>query len=194
MSNLNVFFSNRLEKLGEQLARIVRTPLSSPLAPEYVIVQSRGMERWVSMELAGHNGIAANCHFPFPNAFLQDLFKVFIPNLPDPSPWDPDIMLFSIMKLLPTCLDQPAFKNIKAYLKQDPNQLKLYQLSDRIADIFDQYLVFRPELVFRWEENDIPEDQVQVWQATLWQKLVEFNGREHRARLREIMFDRIKTG
>jgi exodeoxyribonuclease V gamma subunit len=152
------------------------------------------MERWVSMELAGHNGIAANCHFPFPNAFLQDLFKVFIPNLPDPSPWDPDIMLFSIMKLLPTCLDQPAFKNIKAYLKQDPNQLKLYQLSDRIADLFDQYLVFRPELVFGWEKNDIPADPIQAWQATLWQKLVEFNGGEHRARLREKILYRIKTG
>jgi exodeoxyribonuclease V gamma subunit len=49
MPAFNVFFSNRLEILGEQLARIVRTPLSSPLTAEIIVVQSRGMERWISM-------------------------------------------------------------------------------------------------------------------------------------------------
>ena len=79
MPSLKVFFSNQLELLAEQLSQIVRLPLSSALAPETIIVQSRGMERWLSMALAEHNGIAANCRFPFPNAFLADLFKQIIP-------------------------------------------------------------------------------------------------------------------
>jgi exodeoxyribonuclease V gamma subunit len=194
MPDLNVFFSNRLEIIAEQLARIVGTPLSSPLTPEIIVVQSQGMERWISMELAKYNGISANCRFPFPNAFLQDLFKRFIPELPEPSPWDPDIMSFAIMKLLPACLDRPEFKNINAYLKEDANHLKLFQLSDKIADLFDQYLVFRPELVFSWEENNIPDDQIQSWQATLWRKLVEINGSMHRARFRKKLFDQLDAG
>ena len=32
-------------------------PLAHPLAPEVIVVQSRGMERWVAMELARLNGI-----------------------------------------------------------------------------------------------------------------------------------------
>jgi exodeoxyribonuclease V gamma subunit len=194
MPSLKVFFSNQLELLAEQLSEIVRLPLSSALAPETIIVQSRGMERWLSMALAQHNSIAANCRFPFPNAFLSDLFKQIIPDLPEFSTWDPDVLSFSIMKLLPDCLNRPEFKKIKTYLKQDDNHLKLFQLSDRIADLFDQYLVFRPEMIFRWEKNDWPEDNDQIWQASLWQKLVEINGNMHRARQRKIIFDRIKTG
>lgn len=194
MPSLNVYFSNQLELLAEQLAHIVRVPLTSVLNPETIIVQSRGMERWLSMALAQHNGISANCHFPFPNAFLRDLFKGIMPDLPESSPWDPDIMSFSIMKLLPACLDRPEFKNIKTYLEHDENQLKLFQLSDRIADLFDQYLVFRPELIFRWEKNELPEDQEQIWQASLWQKLIEINGNMHRARQRKMIFDRFKAG
>ena len=73
--NLNVYTSNRMEILAEQLAQIVRAPLPSPLIPEIIVVQSRGMERWISMQLAKFNGISANCSFPFPNAFLESIFK-----------------------------------------------------------------------------------------------------------------------
>jgi exodeoxyribonuclease V gamma subunit len=54
MPNLNIYLSNRLEILVEQLAQIIRTPLSSPLIPEIILIQSRGMERWISLELANH--------------------------------------------------------------------------------------------------------------------------------------------
>jgi exodeoxyribonuclease V gamma subunit len=194
MSDLNVFFSNRLEILAEKLAQRIRVPLSSALTPEIIVVQSRGMERWVSMELAKHNGIWANSSFPFPNAFLQDMFNRFIPDLPEPSPWDPDIMSFGIMKLLPACLKQTGFETINAYLENDTNHLKLYQLSDKLADLFDQYLVFRPDLVFSWEENAATHDPDEFWQAQLWRKLVAMNGPMHRARLRKIVFDRFADG
>jgi len=194
MPDLSIFFSNRLEILAEQLAQIVRIPLSSPLSPEIIVIQSRGMERWVSMELAKHNGIWANCHFPFPNTFLQDMFNRFIGELPEPSPWDPERTTFALMKLLPACLEQSGFENVKAYLKDDPNHLKLFQLSKKIADIFDQYLVFRPELVFSWEENAVTDDRIESWQAQLWRKLLQINGPMHRARLRKDLLEMFAGG
>ena len=65
MSGLRIYTSNRMEILAEHLAQIVRTPLASVLTPETIVVQSQGMERWISMELARLNGISANCFFPF---------------------------------------------------------------------------------------------------------------------------------
>jgi len=168
-----------MEVLAEKLAELIRTPLSSPLQPEIVIVQSKGMERWVSMELARHNGICANVSFPFPNVFIQNIVHIFFPNLPDRTLFDRDVLTFCIMKLLPACIEQPGFDSLKAYLKNNGRGLKQFQLSEKIADVFDQYLVFRPEMIFSWESG-----KKDHWQARLWRKLVSETESTHRARLR----------
>ncbi len=85
MTGLRIFTSNRLEALTDALADVFDTPLPSPLEPEIVIVQSKGMERWVSMALARRHGVCANFRFPFPNAFVYETFKKAIPELPDQS-------------------------------------------------------------------------------------------------------------
>ena len=188
MPGLKIFTSNHLEILAEQLAKIVKKPVPSPLFSEIIVVQSKGMERWVSMELAKHNGICANCYFPFPNSFLQEISRRLIPDVPEESPFAPEAMTFSIMKLLPTCIDRPGFNNLKTYLKDDLKNLKLFQLSEKISDIFDQYLVFRPEMIFKWEEGR--EDH---WQAQLWRELVQSNGEMHRAKLRKTLFEKIEN-
>jgi len=64
---LKLYASNRLEVLVEKLAEHLRPALPFPLEGKTILVQSKGMERWVSMELARRHGICANCRFPFPN-------------------------------------------------------------------------------------------------------------------------------
>ena len=64
------FTSNRMEVLAQRLCEVLKTPLASPLATEIVVVQSRGMERWLSLQLAEAHGICANIRFPFPNALV----------------------------------------------------------------------------------------------------------------------------
>ena len=87
MPDLKLFTSNRLEILAEKLAEILSKPLASPLQREIILVQSKGMERWVSMELARHNGICANCWFPFPNHFVYAMFREVMPDLGETSPF-----------------------------------------------------------------------------------------------------------
>lgn len=187
MDRLNIYTGNSMEVLAEQLAGTVRKPLSSPIDPEIVVVQSGGMARWVSLELARHNGICANCFFPFPNRFLSEIFKKLIPDLPEESPFDPMTMTFKIMKMLPACVRLPGFTSLKRYLLDDTNGIKLFQLSQRIADLFDQYLVFRSDMIFRWESGE--ENH---WQAQLWRKLSSKEKHRHRAGLRKIFFERIR--
>ena len=191
-TGLKIYTSNRLEILAKQLAQIVKDPLSSPFTQETIVVQSLGMERWVSMELATHNGVSANCCFPFPNKFLQDIFKNIIPDLQDTSPFESAVMTFKIMKILPACLHIPGFESIKSYLKDDINKLKLFQLAEKLADTFEQYLVFRPEMIFRWEEGREETDQDHRWQAYLWRELVKGSEKKHRAYLRKALFEKIR--
>ncbi|UCF84676.1 MAG: exodeoxyribonuclease V subunit gamma, partial [Desulfobacteraceae bacterium] len=147
MSGLRLYTSNRLEILADELAEVLNKPLSSPLDTEVIVVQSRGMERWVSMQLARRHGVCANCRFPFPNHFVHDVFRKVLPDVPERSPFDPRIMTWRIMRLLTSCIAMPGFEALRSYLKGTIGNLKRFQLSERIADTFDQYLLFRPHMI-----------------------------------------------
>jgi exodeoxyribonuclease V gamma subunit len=189
----NVFTSNRLEKLVDQLALEMRTPLSTPLEGDLVIVQSQGMARWVAMELARINGICANCHFPFPNAFLNHLCETLLAGVSESPLFDTGALAFKIMSILPGCLSKPVYSTLKSYLSDDLEGVKLFQLSNKIADLFDQYLVFRPEMILGWERGDKPADPNQHWQADLWKAINTTLESTHRARLREMLLVRLST-
>ena len=50
---LRIYHSNRMEHLVGHLADTLQAPAASaPFAPEVILVQSNGMRRWVSRELA----------------------------------------------------------------------------------------------------------------------------------------------
>jgi len=130
------------------------------------------MERWISLEMARRNKVFANAVFPFPNTFLSELYRKIVPELPDVSLFDPVVMTFRIMALLPECLQRPEFQSLKAYLSDDQKGVKLFQLAEKIADLFDQYLVFRPEMIFNWEAG-----KGEHWQALLWRVNCSFEKR-----------------
>ncbi|MFH1081518.1 MAG: exodeoxyribonuclease V subunit gamma [Pseudomonadota bacterium] len=185
------YTGNRLELLAGRLAQCIRSPLPSPLAPEIVIVQSKGMERWLSMELARHHGICANIRFPFPNAFLDELFRTMLPEYREAPVYDPEIMAWRIMDALPACLPDPLFAHLRRYLLNDAGGLKYYQLACRLADLFDQYLVFRPDMVLDWEVGKSGYGG-EAWQAQLWRKLRENDKSHHQAGLRRMLLERIR--
>ncbi len=195
MSGLNIFTSNRLETLAEKLSQILQMPppSASELTPEIVVVQSKGMERWISLEIAQHNGICANVRFPFPNSFLQEIARQVLPEFPEPSPFEPEILMFKIMKLLPDCARMAGFERLKAYLADDANQLKRLQISNKLADIFDQYQVFRPEMIFQWEQGNREGHSPEDWQAQIWRQLVKGQQKLHRACMLTDLMNAIKT-
>ena len=187
MADLNVFTGNRLEILAGALADLLRTPSASPLEQEIIVVQSKGMERWVSMQLAERHGVCANYRFPFPNAFIRDAFRNVLHDIAEPSLFDPEVMTWRIMKALPSLIKESAFKIIRIYLESGRSDLKRFQLSQKIADLFDQYLLFRPEMMLQWEHGKAGH-----WQSLLWRKLVEGHEPEHRAALAGKLFTAIE--
>jgi len=72
-----------METLVERLAEVVSGPLSSPFVSEVIVVQSKGMERWLSMQLASKLGVWANCRFPYPNRFTWEVFKAAVGDVTD---------------------------------------------------------------------------------------------------------------
>jgi len=134
MAGLRLYISNRMESLIHKMAEVFEKPLSSPLAKEAVVVQSKGMERWVSMELASKMRVCANYDFLFPEALVMNLFKSVLPDVTEESRLDVHTMTWMLMKYLPSLIHEPAFGDLRNYL-QDNRPLKLYQLCQRIAEI-----------------------------------------------------------
>lgn len=168
MSGFRVFLSNKMELLADALAKTVREAPSSPLERETVVVQSLGMERWLSMELASRLGVCAGFSFPFPNAFNERLFSAVLPPPSFPDPFDPDLMTWRIMAVLPGLLEDRAFSGPAEFLRCDKGGLRLYQLARRMALLFDKYTVFRPEMILSWDRGSGDH-----WQAVLWRRLAE---------------------
>ena len=189
---LHIHTSNRLENLLQALATVVKVPLANPLAKEIIVVQSQGMQRWVSMKLAEELGIWANAAFPFADAIVWRLFKEALGYLPDTSPFEPEVLVWSIMEKLSDCLQQESFAELQHYLQNDTQQIQRLQLAVRLATLFNQYMVYRPHWLAHWENNQQPPElennSAAQWQAILWQSLITQYGNNHRAKLRAEFF------
>ncbi len=80
-----------------------------------------------------------------------------------------------------------GFESLRNYLSEEAADLKRFQLSQRIAELYDQYLLFRPEILLGWDKG-----QDNQWQAILWREMEKDNKKNHRAALKEILFEEIK--
>jgi exodeoxyribonuclease V gamma subunit len=175
---LEVHHSNRLETLIEALVEVTDRPLSDPFAAEVIVVQNQGMARWIAQQTAESTGIGARLTFALPASFFWQVLQAWLPHLPETAAFDKEALLWRLLRLLPERLDQPAFAPLQRYLATDDSDLRLYQLVRRVADLFDQYLVYRSDLVLAWEAGS--EDH---WQAILWRALCAESGSGHRAQL-----------
>ena len=173
VSGFHLHRSNRLESLAGTIGRVMRTPLGSPFVPETVVVQSQGMARWLKLELAARLGIAAHIRFPFPRAFAHELFRALDLTVDARPSFDPELLVWRIFQLLPAAASQPGFASVARYLA-DGDDRKRFQLAGRLARLFDQYLVYRPDLIEAWDAGsaDWPErfgaEPGDAWQARLW--------------------------
>ncbi|MHC1742298.1 MAG: exodeoxyribonuclease V subunit gamma [Syntrophobacteraceae bacterium] len=181
-----LFTSNRMERLAARLCEVLSTPLKDPFSPETIVVQSKGMERWISLEIASRLSVSANVRFPFPNTITVELFSALHGAPMDLDPFSPSIMSWRLLRIIPGCLDRPAFETLRRYLGEGGHPTKSLQLAQRLAALFDQYLVFRPEMIEAWEAGE--EEQ---WQAQLWRALIHEGPASHQASLRRELLEHL---
>ena len=195
MADFRIYSSNRTELLADKLAAELRESTAHPLSTKTVLVQSRGMEKWLSLRIAEINGICANINFPFPRHFTKNLFRT-VTGLPDFYPFNPEIMTWNIMGLIPELIGMKDFKAASDYVSGADSELKTFQLASRIAAIFDQYLVYRPDLLLQWDAGQNPMEKFREsrWQFELWKKLsaAAGQGAKHLAAMRLDFMEKIR--
>ncbi len=172
---LTIYHSNHLDVLKDLLAELLhQSPPANPLTDEHVLVESPGMAQWLRLALAQKLGIAAGISFPLPASFLWQIYTQVLPDVPRRSAFNKESMTWKLMDLLDALKHDPDFSTLDQYLAGDADDIRKFQLSGRIADIFDQYLVYRPDWINHWEQGLDPTGITadQPWQPRLWRALV----------------------
>jgi len=196
---IDVYESTSFESLWHEFERSIAAPMSSPLASETIVVPARGWESWFSRRLANQRGCWAQFRFMLPGQWISETLENCLDADQAPNR-EQDALTWIIAHLLPGLLDDDPFGAVRSYLFQpdggtDPQ--RLIDLSRCISDLFDRYLLHRPELIaawnqgFDWPNCGVPTPPAATWQRRLWQAITQ--DQRHRYRSVSAMADDLKT-
>jgi len=202
--------ANKMENLLVLLDKIQQLSPLPVFAQDTVIVQNAGMQHWLNMSLAEQRGISMNMRYALPSQFLWNLIRNLASDedVPEQSPYSREVLAWRIDTLLASneVLIDDTFQVASNYWQADAEnisddkshseaeQLKRYQLACQLADLYEQYLIFRPEWIHAWHQGEFPAFDQQasesassssantsneqlsesnaVWQGKLWHLLV----------------------
>lgn len=182
---LSIIHSNHLEDLRKVAASWIKAHPLKVLETEQFIVQSNGMAQWLKLALASDDGcgISAGLEVHLPGRYVWTAYRSVLGNdgIPVDSPYDRERLVWRFFRLLPLLSEENAFFPLNRFLEQDEDQRKQYQLACHLADLYDQYQVYRADWLKDWSNGS---DQLKTgrgepvelplehkWQAELWRRL-----------------------
>ncbi|MFP4234999.1 MAG: exodeoxyribonuclease V subunit gamma [Nitriliruptoraceae bacterium] len=174
--------------LADHLAERLRTdPPEDPFATIEIAVPSRGMERWLAQRLSGvlgataeEGGVAANLSFPFLGGLIQRIVAAAVGDPPQGGdPWAPDRLVWPLLRLLDELPDDPELLPLRTHLTEEgrPAPRRRFPLARRIADLFDRYALYRPDMIAAWRDGAAVDGEGAplaanlAWQPVLWRRL-----------------------
>ena len=191
---LTIFRSNRADVLAQLLATQLRLHPPGPFEEVQVVVNTWPTSRWLGEQLAvGLGGIAANIRFPFPGSHLRRIVQRLLEQPEQPGstqlasaqpgstqvadPWRANQLVWPVLELLPGLLRAPEAEPLARWLadrSQSPTlDLAQWQMGRAIADAFDDYALYRPEMLAAWwrgsrvDGTGQPLAESQRWQPLL---------------------------
>lgn len=200
--------SHRLEDLTQITVNLMAQYPLGPLEEETLLVQSNGIAQWLKTQIALHTGVATMLDVSLPARFVWRAYRAVLgSDIPRFSPYDKQRLRWRMMRILPALMaQQPVFKALQQYVADDNDQRKLFQLCDKLADLFDQYQVYRAEWLDEWARGEdvilqrgqpLALSDENKWQPALWRALVDDIGREqicsNRAALHRTFIERALT-
>ena len=181
---LLILHGNQMEMLRAAVFDWLRRHPLGPLEQETILVQSNGFAEWLKIALAEELGVCAATRVALPARFLWEAYRAMLgrERVPSRSPFDRDPLTWRLMRLLPTLLKEPVFAPLTHFLGDGCPERRL-QLAERLADLFDQYQVYRADWLTDWEigrdqlrragGEPVPLGPDQLWQARLWRAVHE---------------------
>ncbi len=196
-SNLNpglsIIHSNHLEQLRTVAVAWIKSHPLDVLDTEQFIVQSNGMGQWLKLALADDEGcgISAGLEMQLPGRYVWAAYRAVLgADIPEDSPYDKERLKWRLFRMLPGLQGETVFAPLNRFLSASDNagelggvqrERRLGQLAGHLADLFDQYQVYRADWLEDWAAGRdhltrigaaplaLPGEQ--RWQAELWRRI-----------------------
>jgi exodeoxyribonuclease V gamma subunit len=179
---LLILHGNQMELLRAALFDWMRNHPLGPLEEEIILVQSNGVAEWLKIALAEDLGVYAATRVALPARFQWEAYRGMLgpERVPRRSPFDKDALTWRLMRLLPELLQKEKFEPLRHFLSDGDPERRL-QLAERLADLYDQYQVYRADWLTDWADGHdqlrrpagppVPLLHDQRWQAQLWREI-----------------------
>lgn len=166
--------SDSMNFLLEQLAGDIRSSESGIFTPTTLVTQSGGMNGWLKTELARKNRVFTNFKFLNQEGLFEAVYELLTGELLRNSS---DIIRYRIYDVLGKEDFRLKYEQVANYY--EGNELRRMQLAVRLADLFDQYQLYREDIIETWEKGTLSGNhEAEAWQQYLWTALaVESKGR-----------------
>ena len=192
---LVMLHSNRQETLKTVLVEWLANHPLDLFDKEEMLVQSNGIGQWIKFALAedveqGGVGISANIQFSLPSMFIWRAYRSVLGEdaVPKVSPFDKPRLSWRLFRLLHRLPQTAPFEPLNQFLKNDSDQQRRWQLAQQLADLYDQYQIYRGDWLNAWSEggeqvfdgqnHSLPLTADDRWQPLLWQLICEDLGAE----------------
>ncbi|HGY5538342.1 MAG TPA: exodeoxyribonuclease V subunit gamma, partial [Prochlorococcus sp.] len=156
---LTIYRSNRAEWLARLLAQQLSLAPPGLFDSVDVVVNTWPTSRWLGEQLAIVNGVSALVRFPFPGSLLRQLVRTVLGIDSDAEdPWRASRLVWPLIDVLPQVLQTEEAAPLREWINRQPSQpgqlnREQWQLARSIADAFDDYALYRPQLIYQWLEG-----------------------------------------
>jgi exodeoxyribonuclease V gamma subunit len=181
---LLVFRASRLEALLVPLqALLVALPPEDLLAPHNLIAAHPGMRRWLLNALAreaGSRGIAANLEIALPGQWLDRQAACLLPAAGNQAAYAGAALRWRLLELLADRRSLRDLPQLAAYLVDDADGRRRWELAGMLAELYGRLLVYRPDWLQAWQDgHDAHPEPTEL--APLWRSLHSAIGVPHRS-------------
>lgn len=172
---LKLYSGNKMESLVAKMHEKILRSSVHPLQTTQIIVQNRGMQHWLNMQMASavKGGVCMNIKYSLVASYLWQIIRLCVPDAPRTNPFSRELLLWNIYDALgqEQILNHPLMQEPSDYWFNPDNSesqqsLKRFQLAQAQADLFEQYWMYRPDWIESWEKETATH-----WQALLWNSL-----------------------
>ncbi|SVC24109.1 uncharacterized protein METZ01_LOCUS276963, partial [marine metagenome] len=183
---LHLHHANYLEDLAGKLEQNLRTPPGEILTPEIIAIPGTAISEWLTIRLAADTGISANIRWLLPARLLWQIFRDTLNEVPDANAFSADALAWRVLPILEDTGFTSRHPALARYLT-GASALHRWQLARQMGRLYEQYLVFRPDWILKWERGDARD-----WQGALWHGLASPGDARHWLKWRKQLFEGLR--